>query len=208
MELSVRRVVGYVPVTVVGVAVVSGVLAANGVRFDEVFRVGGLATLFNPFTYTVNMLFHSDWGHYAGNMWLWIPIGFVCTWLTSNRHVLLLVVTVNVLTSVAAIAVLQAGVGMSAVVLGVGAAVLVRATGMALQNASLETVQTVVAGLMTPLATGFLLVMILAGPRQIGDFAHFLGFLFGGAIEAIYVFSEHDTDSGGDERRVPKHVGR
>ena len=209
MERSVRRVVGYVPVTVLGIALISGVLAAEGVRFQEVFEVGGLWTLFNPFNYTVNMLFHSDWGHYAGNMRLWLPFGVLMTWLTSNRHVLWLVVGVNVSTSVGAMAVLQAGVGMSAVVFGIGAAILVRATGDAMRDQSLETVQAVVLGLMTPLAMGFLLIMVLAGPRVIGDFAHFLGFLFGGAIEAMYVFDEHETDGGDREgRTISKTVGR
>lgn len=86
MDRPFRRLVGSVPVTVLGIALVSGLLAAGGIRFDDVFEL----SLLNPFVYTTNMLFHSDWGHYAGNMWLWIPFGVLLTWLTSNRHVLML----------------------------------------------------------------------------------------------------------------------
>ena len=208
MDVSVRRAVGYVPVTVVAIALVSGLLAAGGLRFDDVFEIAGLPSLFNPFNYTVNMLFHADWGHYAGNMRLWLPFGILLTWLTSNRHVLWLVVAVGVGKTATGILIQGPTVGMSGVVLGVGAATLVRSTGYALQDASLETVQSVVAGLMIPLATGLLLVMILAGPRWIADFSHFLGFLFGGAIEAMYVFNEHGEESKGDARSVSKYVGR
>ncbi|MDS0261645.1 rhomboid family intramembrane serine protease [Haloarcula sp. S1CR25-12] len=208
MELSVRRLVGYVPVTVVGVAVVSGVLAANGVRFDDVFGLPGVPYLFNPFNYTVNMLFHAGWGHYAGNMRLWLPVGIVLTWLTSNRHVLWLVIAVGVGKTATGILIQGPTVGMSGVVFGVAAAALVRSTDYALQDASLETVQTVVAGLMIPLATGFFLIVILAGPRWIADFSHFLGFLFGGAIEAMYVFSEREGGRESDARSVPRNIGR
>jgi len=213
MDVSVRRVVGYIPVTVLGIALVSGALAAGGIQFDDIFAVGGMSTLFNPFVYTANILFHADWGHYAGNMRLWLPFGILLTWLTSNRHVLWLAVTVNFLAVVTGIVVQGPVVGISHVVLGVGAATMVRSTGYAFQDASTEGLQTIIAGLMIPLAMGLLLVMILAGPRWIADFSHFLGFLFGGAIEAIYVFSEHDdgSEDGGSEddgRSIPKHIGR
>ena len=120
---------GYVPVTVPGIALVSGALAAAGVRFDDGF--------------------------------------------------------------------------------GVGTAALVRSTAYALQDASLETLQVIVVGLLTPLATGFLIVMIFDGQRWIADVSHFLGFLFGGAIEAMYVFGEHGTDTdGGEGPAISKIIGR
>lgn len=206
MRSSVTKLAGYVPVTVLGMALVSGVLAANGIRFDDVFQLDGVPYLFNPFTYTVNTLFHSDWGHYAGNMRLWIPFGFLLTWLTSNRHVLVLAVVVSVQKTATGILIQGPTVGMSGVVLGVAAAALVRSVDYALQDASAAAVQTVVVGLMAPLAAGLLVVMILAGPRTIADFSHFLGFLFGGAVEAMYVFHERESDSDG--RTIPKHVGR
>ncbi|MBX0287053.1 rhomboid family intramembrane serine protease [Haloarcula salinisoli] len=208
MDVSARRVVGYVPVTVLGIALVSGALAAGGIRFHDVFEFEGLPWLLNPFNYTVNMLFHADWGHYAGNMRLWLPFGILMTWLTSNRHVLWLVVTIGFGKTATGILIQGPTVGMSGVVFGVGAAVLVRSTGYALQDSSLETLQIIVFGLLTPLATGFLLVMIFAGPRWIADFSHFLGFLFGGAIEAMYVFDEHEDGRDSEGRTISKTVGR
>jgi membrane associated rhomboid family serine protease len=203
MDRSVWRLLGYVPVTVLGIALVSGLLAANGIRFDDVFELH----LLNPFVYTVNMLFHSDWAHYTGNMWLWIPFGVLLTWLTSNRHVLMLVVVVGFQKTATGILIQGPTVGMSGVVLGVGAAAMVRSTFYAMPDASSETLQTIVAGLMIPLATGLLLVMIFAGPRWIADFSHFLGFVFGGAIEAIYVFDSHGADPE-DDRTLSSSIGR
>jgi len=197
------RLVGYVPVTVVAIALLCWALAANGVRFEDVFRL----RLWNPLVYVLNGVFHSDWGHFAGNMRLWIPLGAVLTWLTSNRHVLGLAVTAQVLATVVSLAIGQFGVGLSAVVLAVGAATLVKATGVAMGDASATAVQITVAGVFAPALVGFLLVAILAGPAtEIGHFAHFFGFLYGGAIEAMYVFSAAQPEDDG--RRIPEHLGR
>jgi hypothetical protein len=76
------------------------------------------------------------------------------------------------------------------------------------EDASLETLRVVVAGLTIPLGTGLLLAMSLAGPRWVADFSHRLGFLFGGAIEGMYVFSERDAGRESDTRSIPKHIGR
>ncbi|MFC6756929.1 hypothetical protein ACFQER_09850 [Halomicroarcula sp. GCM10025894] len=131
------------------------------------------------------------------------------TWLTSNRHVLWLVVAIGFGKTATGILIQGPTVGMSGVVFGVGAAAVVRSTGYALQDSSLETLQVIVVGLLTPLATGFLIVMIFAGQRWIADFSHFLGFLFGGAIEAMYVFDEHETDTDdGEGPAISKTIGR
>lgn len=196
------KVLPHVPVTVIVVTAVSAYLAVNEIRFLEVFA----PTVLNPAFYTVNMLFHQDWAHFAGNMRLWIPFSLVLTWLTSDRHLLGLVVTVNFLESLVNMPVEGGTVGMSSVVFGVVAASLVRSTDYAMENASLETVQTAVAGMLLPGLVGFFLIMGLAGPRNIADFGHFLGFLFGGAIEAIYVLGDRESEASG--RDVPKRVGR
>lgn len=201
------RLLSVVPVTVLGFAAVSGYLAANGVGFWDVFVTDGLATMLNPFVYTVNMLFHVNWEHYAANMRLWIPFGVVLTWLTSDKHVFGLVVTENLLTSVLDMATkLTVGVGMSSATLAVVAATLVRSTGYAMQNASKESLRTAITGLLVPALGGLFLVMVVAGPSRIDHFAHFLGFLFGGAIEAMYVFGDHEPTT--NEREIPRRIGR
>ena len=207
MDISLRRAVGYVPVTMLGVFLACSALAVAGIFHAEVrdLFLGG-TVLFNPLVYTINIFFHGDWGHYAGNMTLWVPFATLLTWLTSNRHVLLVVVTVNFMTVVTAIFIEGVGLGLSHVVLGVGAAALVRSIDYAFADTSPEGIQTLVVGIMSPLAVGFFLVMVLAGPRLIADFYHFLGFLFGSAIEAMYVFSGRESDGGG--RTVPKRIGR
>ncbi|MFC7077229.1 hypothetical protein [Haloarcula halophila] len=204
---SARRILYQLPVTVLAIAGIGWLLVSNGIDFTDVFHVGGAGTLFNPFVYTVNVLFHDDWAHYAGNMRLWLPFGILLTLMTSNRHVLGLVVVTNFLTILVAITIEGPGVGISHVVLGVAAATLVRSAGYAFQNASTALLQYVIAGLLIPTAGGLLLVMILAGPRWIGDFHHFLGFLFGGAIESIYVFGDRETEQE-SERAIPRNLGR
>lgn len=98
-------------------------------------------------------------------------------------------------------------VGMSGVVLGVAASAMVGSTAYTMPDASPGALQTVVAGLMIPLATTLLLVVIFAGPRWIADFSHFLGFAFGGAIEAIYVFDSHGSEPE-EVRTLSSNIGR
>lgn len=208
---SVWQLLGYLPITVGVIALINYYTVTSGMEFMEVVNTdGGLVTLFNPFVYTLNILFHSGgWSHFSGNMTLWIPFGILFTLLTSNRHILGLALATNFMTSIVAITIEGIGVGLSHVVLGVAAATLVRSTGMAFQNTSSEWLQYVIAGLLIPLGGCLLLVMILAGPRWIADFYHFLGFLFGGAIEAIYVLSGRESDEKEqDQRSVPRRIGR
>lgn len=199
----VRAAAGVVPVTVLAIAAASWVLAAAEVRFGDVFGPHPL----NPLVYLLNMLFHSDWGHFAGNVRLWLPLGAVFTWLTGDRHVLTVVVTSQVLASVVSSALLQFGAGLSVAVFAVAAAALVRATGIALQEASTETLQVAVTGVFVPPLVGFLLVaLLLGGPGGVGHFDHFLGFLFGGATEALYVLSAYGESE--PDRSVPNRVTR
>jgi membrane associated rhomboid family serine protease len=182
-----------VPVVVIAVTVVSWYLAANGIRTGDVYTNEPL----NPLPYLSNALFHLGWDHFWGNVRMWIPLGTLLTWLTSNRHVLGMFFAIQALTVIATLAVGTLVVGMSGVILGFGAAILVRSTGVALQDSSAETVQSAVLGVFVPALFGFLFVAILRGGTDwISHFGHFFGFLFGGAIEAMFVFSEHE--SGGE----------
>lgn len=203
VEVSAWTLVRFVPLTTVAVAFVCWVLAANRVRFHQVFVLHPL----NPFAYVFNAVFHEDWTHFANNMRLWIPFGVVLTWLTSNRHLLVVALTAHVLASFVSFAIGQVGVGLSVAVFGIAAATLVRSVAWAFTDSSMETLQAGLVGVFAPLAVGFLLVSILAGGNTpIAHFGHFFGFLFGGAIEAIYVVSDKESETGG--REVPAHLGR
>lgn len=207
MRVPLHRVRQYVPLTVLAFAAVSGAITVTGTEFTDVFTADGRISLFNPFAYTVNLFFHAGgWSHYAGNMVLWLPFGTVLTWLTSNRHVLGLALLANFLTVIVAIPIEGAGLGMSHVVFAVAAAALVRSSGYALQNASTDALQSVLLGLLVPVLGAFLLILVLAGPRRIADFYHFLGFLFGAAIEAMYVFDDHESDA--EDPSIPRRIGR
>lgn len=199
-----RRILRSLPITVAVVWALAWLFASNGIRYEDVFELH----LLNPATYTLTMLFHSDWAHFSGNMDLWLPAGVALTLLTSNRHVLLIIVTAHGLAQIVGIATGQLGVGFSSAALAAIAAVLVRATGIALQNASDETLQAVVAGVLTLVSTCFLLIAIFAGANTtIAHFHHFFGLLFGGAIEAMYVFQRYGEER--DESASPRgYVGR
>ncbi|MEY7848580.1 hypothetical protein AB7C87_05175 [Natrarchaeobius sp. A-rgal3] len=198
----------YVPWTAIAVAMVCTILAVNGIWRVHVFPDPSfIQVVLNPFYYVSNMFVHSDWAHYSGNVQLWLPFAAVLAWLTSDKHVLAIAVTANVLATVIALAMGQIGFGLSSTVLAVAAATLVRSTGYAMQNASTETLQAAVAGALVPVAGAFLFIFVLAGgSTNIGHFHHFLGFLFGGAIEIMYVLGEREREDR--VRDIPRGIGR
>jgi len=184
-----RWLLSNTPVVVGLFVVIQWHITTNGIEFYDVFGSSPL----NPFVYTANMFFHAGgWSHYTGNMRLWIPFGVLLTWFTSNRHLLGFAFAVNFMTTIIAVFIEGLGLGMSHVVFGVIAATLVQAVGLGLRSGSTELLQI---GITVPLAfgvVGFFIVMVFAGPRLIADFYHLLGFMFGGAIEAMYVFEAHE----------------
>lgn len=204
-----RQIVGYLPITVIAVVVVSGLLATNEIWYHQVHLGSEPIDLINPFFYLGAMLLHGDWAHYYGNMEMWVPVGITLTLLTSNRHVLLIIVTSDFLAAFVGFAVGQVGFGFSGAAFGAMAALLVRSVGVALQNTSTDALQIGVAGLLLPASAGFFMIALLAGGGpDIAHFSHFFAFFFGGSAEAIYVFSEYGDDSGQDSRSIPKGVGR
>jgi membrane associated rhomboid family serine protease len=188
-DLTPRWLLSKVPVTVCAFVLIQYYITTNGIAFYDVFGRSPL----NPFLYTVNMFFHAGgWSHYAGNMWLWIPFGTLFTWFTSNRHLLWFAFAVNFMTVLIALFIEELGLGMSHVVFGVVAATLVRSVGLGLRNGSQELLQVGITVPLTFGVVGFFVVMVFAGPRWIADFYHLLGFMFGGAIESMYVLNAHE----------------
>ncbi len=207
-EVTPRRIGKFVlsnlPVTVLVFAGIAWVLADSGIYFDPT-RLD-TSVILNPLNYFLSMFLHADWGHFAGNMRFWLVFGTVLTVFTSNRHVLLVAVVPHLLTHIVGIFMFRFGVGMSVVVFAIIAATLVRATSYTFQNASLESLQAAIAGVLAPLLGALFVVVLVAGGGRIGHFDHFLGFLFGGAIEMVYVFSSHEGMQ--TERSVPERIGR
>lgn len=184
-----------VPAVVVAVTLVCWLFASNGVYVDGDW---GTDVFLNPLDYLLSMVLHFHWEHFVSNMRLWIPFGVVFTLLTSNRHLLVVGVTSHVLTQVVSSGLFRFVSGLSVVVFAVMAAALVRSVGYAYQNQSMEALQNALGLLLIPLLTGVFLVVVLAGPSWVGHLEHFLGALFGAAIEMMYVFHEHEqteTDS-------------
>lgn len=190
VSATISRFAGFVPVTVGVVAVISWYLASIGARFTELFAMH----ILNPFLYLAGMLFHESWAHFTGNLRWLLLFGVLLTWLTSNRHVFGVIVVAEFLSQLISTAIGQPGIGLSGTVFALAAALLVRATGIAMGDASSDTLSAAITGVFTPVAVGFLVVAILlGGDSRIAHFSHFFGLLFGGAIEAVYVLSEADS---------------
>jgi membrane associated rhomboid family serine protease len=195
-QWGLRRIPGAflsnVPVVVGAFALTCWLFASNGIYVDGDW---GSGVVLNPLNYILSMVLHFHWEHFASNMRWWIPIGIVFTILTSNRHVLLVAVVSHVLTQVVSSGLFRFVSGLSVVVFAVLTATLVRSIGYAFQNHSMEALQNAIAALLIPVLTGVFLIVIVAGPSWVGHFEHFLGALFGAAIETIYVFDAHDENT-------------
>jgi membrane associated rhomboid family serine protease len=206
-EILTDRRVGYLPITVLVLAGICWYVDSAGIRYDDIYPAVSGVLLVDPVYHASNMFLHFDHAHFVWNMRLLIPFGIVLTMLTSNRHVLVVVVFAQLLANVVSGIAGQFVFGASGVMLALVAASLVRATGEAMQDASPEMVQAVVGSLLS-LASLALFVVFLGsgGSGWIAHFHHFLGFLFGGAIESIYLFSgESQTET---ERSVPRRIAR
>lgn len=198
------RALGYVPIAALLVAGLAWLYVESGVDGGDVPL--SITTFLNPVWYVESMLIHEDFAHFRGNMLLFIPFAVVLTLLTNNRHVLGVIVVSHVLAAVVWVATtLSPGIGTSGATFGVVAATLVRSSSYALENASRESLQAIVAGLLAPFLAGLFVITLVAGQSHVAHFAHFLAFLFGGAMEAMYVFSGHEE--GSNERTLSKRVG-
>lgn len=182
--------VSNVPIVVAAVAGICWLFAATGLYVDGNW---GSGVMLNPFNYLLSMVLHFDWGHFASNMWWWIPIGIVFTLLTSNRHLLLVALVSHLLTQIVSNGLFRFVSGLSVAVFAILTATLVRSIGYAFQNQSAEALQTALALLLVPALVGVFLIVIIAGPSQIGHLEHFFGALFGAAIETIYVLNDHES---------------
>lgn len=206
-NLSVRSI-RFVPVVVLFIAAVSWYLDANAVRHQDIFSHSD-TLLVDPLYHSINMFVHFDHSHFAGNMRLLIPFGILLTWLTSNRHVLVVVAVSQFLANIVSGIAGQFVYGASGVMLALLAALLVRSTGLAMQNAAPETVQLVVGSLLSVASLLLFLIFLgSGGSGWIAHFHHFLGFTFGGAVEAVFLFAGMEAESRrsgrGRRRRVPR----
>ena len=191
---KVWEITGYIPVTVLLLAGASGWLAVNGFYGMDGSTISILVVL-NPVYVVGSLLTHSNWSHYAGNMSIIVPVGIVLTWLTSNRHVLGAVLLSHMpAVFVVGLTLHQVGIGASAAAYGLLAATLVRGTQVAAQRQSSRTLWVLLLLLMVPFTLAILYVGVTRTSTDVGHFAHLFGFVFGGAYEAIYVFSEREQE--------------
>jgi len=200
---------GYTPIFVLVIVGVSWYFEANGIRHYEVFPDLTRTLLFDPVYHTTNAFLHFDRSHFVWNMRLLVPFGILLTWLTSNRHVFVIAVVSQLLANILSGIAGQFVFGASGIMLAMIAASLVRSIGAAMQDASAEMVQTVVGSVLS-IASLALFVIFLGsgGSGWIAHFHHFLGFTFGGAIEAVYVFSEFKNETERTDRRRSRRIAR
>jgi membrane associated rhomboid family serine protease len=189
----------YLPLTIGAFVALTWLLLELEVSMVD---LGALPPAIDPFSLLSGLVLHSDAQHFQNNMRLLVPFGIVLTLLTNNRHVLGIILVSHLLSAMLYGVVSGPVIGSSGAVFGLTAATLVRSIGEGLQNASVETLQTVIYGMLAPFLTVLLVVAIFNIPPGIAHFGHFFGFLFGAAYEAIVVFRQHETE--GQEQQVTR----
>lgn len=178
----------YLPVTVAAFAAVGWVLVVLDV---PQFQIPFLPSLWDPLELLSSMLFHEGMGHYRGNMlYAFVPFGVVLTLLTSNRHVLGVVLVSHGVPALLLGWLGWLGVGSSIAAFGVLSATLVRSVGLATQNESDATVLATAFGLLVPFLATLWLLALINVPPDISHVGHFLGFLCGAGYESASVLVE------------------
>lgn len=196
---AVRRVPWSVlPVTTVVFAVFCWLLLELGV---EPLDLAGVSPAYDPLSVLSGMVLHSGPDHYWGNMRLLVPFGIVLTLLSNNRHVLAVILVSHVPAAMVYGLVGGTVVGSSGVAFGIAAATLVRSVGAGLQDASVETLQTTILGLLTPFVASLLVVAVFDVPPGIAHFGHVFGFVFGAGYESAVVLAGHRDDT--EHKRPP-----
>ncbi|MDZ7687180.1 MAG: rhomboid family intramembrane serine protease [Halobacteriales archaeon] len=184
------------PLTVVVVAVASGLLISRGVT-QYPPELSSLPPLLDPLYYVGTLFAHSSTSHFVTNMYFFVPAGLALTYLAGNRRVLAVIVTAHLPAAVVASYLGTGVVGTTAAAYGLLAAVLVRAAwkGTEIYDPSIRVASSVCvfafAGVALLLATGGAITV---------QFAPILGFLAGGALETRYVltkFAHEEPDKSG-----------
>ncbi|WP_172824866.1 rhomboid family intramembrane serine protease [Halorientalis sp. IM1011] len=180
------------PFTIFLIAGVGWLLVTNGVRIEDVF--GPSPSPFNPIFHLSNQFFHASLDHYRGNMLVLVPLGVVLTLLTSDKHVLGVVVGADALASF--VYHLGSGpvVGSSGIAFAIIGVLIVRTVGDAMQNASVEWLLTIMVGLFLPFFLVLFVVAVALHGTWVAHFGHLLSFAFGGMLEAAFVLVGHATD--------------
>lgn len=188
-----KRVLGYLPITVAAFAVVSGLLVVLDI---PQFHVPLLPEHRDPVRMMSSMLFHEGMGHYRGNMlYALIPFGVVLTLLTSNRHVLGVVLVSHGVPALFLGWFGWLGVGSSIAAFGTLSATLVHSVGLAMQNESDATFQAVAFGLLAPFIATLFLLVVVGVPPDINHLGHLLGFICGAGYEFVAVLGDRTHQS-------------
>lgn len=210
----VGKVLNALPLTVLFVVGVGAYFQQAGIRFTDINGSGlETALIVDPTYYATALFIHRNWAHFTETMVLVVPFGIVLTWLTSNRHVLGLAIATTVGSNAVSICTNEALYGASSLAMAMVAATLIWATGYLMSSASYGALQSAVMGVFISGVLGLLILfgvngeflLAAGGFSWLVHFNHFAAFLFGGAIAAIYLFSERENEQ--ESREVPRRVG-
>lgn len=190
-------VVAKVPLVVAAIGIVSTLFALQGEFLPT--DIAYFGTLYDP-TYHAKLVFlAANWDFFTVNVILLVVFGTLLTLLTGNLHVVTVTVLSYLLTQLLMVCVVCSGYGMSVVAFSVVAAGIVRAIGYVMRDLSAEAFEYVFALLALPtfLAVFYGIVGGM-GTSLVGSAA---GFMFGGAIEALFVADDYGSDD--TERGIP-----
>jgi|GEM_PF-1631067 len=177
------------PLTILAIAGIGWFLAANGIYYEEV--LGTDPSIWNPLRHVGAIVFHNGWGHYRGNLPFLLAFGVAMTLLTTDEHVLGLILVSNVIGSLLYAVGGGQVVGSSGAVFAVFAGLIVRSTGDAMQNESTETLLATEFGLLAPFVVVLYFLMIVVGGDGIAHMGHFMAFAWGGLYELGFVLVGH-----------------
>ena len=194
-ELRLRNL----PVTVVVIAVVSGVFAHLGFdTYPQDFST--FPYLLDPLYYIVTIFMHSGTSHYLANMYFFVPAGILLTYLTSNRKVLYVVLVSHLPTAAFSATIGLATVGGGAAAYGLLAALLVRATWFSAEDYSGAVRVASSVGVVVLAGIALVSLVLAAGGSQMTYVIPVSGFILGGTFESLrvlYAFGYAEPESSG-----------
>ncbi len=185
--IKIWKLMGYVPLTIIGVAGLSG-----WVVYETEISTGYIdeIALINPMHYVISLFLHDTPETFMTSMYFFVPAGIFLTLMTSNKNVLGVVFVSHIF------AVMLGGMsfglevyGTSAAAFGVLAAAIVRGTKVGTEDYSATTQRGAPIGVFF-IATIGLFMIGTVSDSMLAYTPYLIGFAFGGTFEMVRVVAQ------------------